>query len=293
MERNNILKKILIFLAALIFLLVGVINIFIYFKLTQLKDLSSKFSKKEVSSEQATSFPTAIPSSSTFQNNQVDEGFNFKLYVYNDKNYGFKFYYPNIYTISRVKDMSFCRSFHRVGEQPPDCIFGVELLNKNAPFEYIPPIYFFLIKGIDKVVFAGQVREIYYDSKRKHWIDFDSHTQKVLSVWKYTQSNLPIFLSDIGGSQSSHYYYIIPKHNKDLVAVFITPTSYRLRCDIIEDLARQNQCISFYRKIVKEYPNEFLEEDAIEGWLPPEYLEYLYPTEKIRYMVKSFSFLED
>lgn len=192
---------------------------------------------------------------------------NSNLKTYKNVQYSITFDYPGRYVISTNPD---CSSL--INNQA-HCLLSLTLDPTNS--DYSPKAYFGFLKGIDLVDIPGQVSDIRFDPEKKKWVlDDPAPLPEFLSVWDHTRSGQEIIKSSNGGSHGSSYYYIIPDYQKDEVAIFSVPQSYRLRCDnYINDKPKETDCNNFYTSIINQYNKR---QPTSDTWLPENYLSSVY-----------------
>jgi len=205
-----------------------------------------------------------VPSVATPVNEKND---NSNLKTYNNAQYQLAFDYPQNYIISTNPNCSNLKNNQK------GCLLSLNLNPTNIDFP--PKAYFWLLQGVTTVNIPGQVSIINFDSQKKAWVLNNSvPPAEVLPVWNYTKSGKEIIKSSNGGSYGSSYYYIIPNYNKDEVAVFSVPESYRLRCDnFLNDKPKETDCNNFYKSVIDQYNKG---KETVDAWLPKNYLISIY-----------------
>ena len=208
------------------------------------------------------------------------------LKTYKNIQYGIEFDYPQNYIISVNPTISDDQNYANcigLTNNKSGCLLSLTIEPINN--DYAPKGFFLLLKGINSVIIPGQVSSIKFDLEKKAWVvNNPVPTPEVLSVWGYTKTGQEIIKSSNGGSHGSSNYYIIPNYEKDEVAIFSIPKSYRLRCDNFQnDKPKEAACNNFYKSVIDQYNKGQITTDT---WLPENYLNSIYS--EAENMVKSY-----
>jgi len=191
---------------------------------------------------------------------------------------GVRFDYPSNYTITI--DNKNCNDLTTKKDR---CLLS--LILSPLETEYIPKAYFYLLEGIRFVSINGQVSSVEFDLQKKAWIEVNQDQTETLAVWNYTSEGKEIFKVSVGGSHGSAFYYLIPDYENDKIAIFSFPQAYRLRCDSLDDKAKEAECNNFYRSVIDQYNNG---QEILDTWLPDNFLKSVYKDAED--IVKSLSF---
>jgi len=189
-----------------------------------------------------------------------------------------RFDYPSNYTITI--DNKNCNDLTTKKDR---CLLS--LILSPLETEYIPKAYFYLLEGIRFVSINGQVSSVEFDLQKKAWIEVNQDQTETLAVWNYTSEGKEIFKVSVGGSHGSAFYYLIPDYENDKIAIFSFPQAYRLRCDSLDDKAKEAECNNFYRSVIDQYNNG---QEILDTWLPDNFLKSVYKDAED--IVKSLSF---
>lgn len=193
---------------------------------------------------------------------------NYNWFGYINPMHKIRFKYPGNYTVSSNSD--YCNF---LVSNKSECLIAMKLSTNDS--EFTPPAYFWLLKGIDQTVIFGQSVRILFDQKTGLWV-VDEYGTLIggIGLWGYTSSGLAIAKTSNGRSYGSHFYYLINNIEKDEVAIFAFPNSFRLRCDnYADDASMKKSCENFYDSITQK----FYEDSApLETWLPGPYLSDIY-----------------
>jgi len=212
----------------------------------------------------------------SFTNNRVnrlsflqDNSENFVWSGYINSVHKIRFKYPGNYTVSSNSD--YCNF---LVSNTSECLVAIKL--SIADSEFIPPAYFWLLRGIDQTTILGKTVKIVFDQDIDSWvIDEYGTTIGGIPTWGFTTSGLEIAKTSNGGSQGSHFYYLISNNLKDEVAIFAFPNSFRLHCDnYADDASMKKNCEDFYDSVTQQ---KFYDDNlSSETWIPGAYLSDIY-----------------
>ncbi len=232
-----------------LFVFLGFISLGSYYSARQFFKPSDKANQTQIT-------PTSI----TAKENTTS---NFK--TYKNTRYGIEFDIPKNYTVTDGLDCSLLMLDQN------RCLVSLVLKLDFRDSDFVPEATFWFLKGVNSVKIPGQVSHIYFETQKRVWrID---NPPEVFPLWGHTESGQEIIKAFNGGSHSNFAYYIIPDYEKDEVAIFAFPESFRLRCDLIENRQKQLDCDRFYKSVIDQYYNG---EETPDNWLGRNYLNSIY-----------------